>query len=46
MHFRIEILDDIAIAPYLNEPEALAARRLTDDLTRYFSSEITRHAGA
>ena len=46
MHFRIEILDDIAIAPYLNEPEALAARRLTDDLTRYFSLETTRHAGA
>lgn len=48
MHFRIEVLDDIAIAPYLDDalPEALAARRLTDDLTRYFTSETTRHAGA
>lgn len=48
MHFRIEVLDDIAIGAFADDavPEALAARRLTEHLTRYFTSETTRHAGA
>lgn len=48
MHFRIHVLDDIPIAAYTggDEPEALAARRLTQDLTDYFSRETQAHAGA
>lgn len=48
MHFRIQIHEDLAIDPYLqdNEPEALSARRLTDDLTAFFTLEMSRHAGA
>ena len=48
MHFRIHVLDDIPIAGYTrgDEPEALAARRLTQDLTDYFSRETQAHAGA
>jgi 1-acyl-sn-glycerol-3-phosphate acyltransferase len=46
MHIRLEVDDDIAIAPFLADgaPEAVAARRLTDHLTDYFSRE-TPHAG-
>lgn len=48
MHFRITVLDDLPIAPYVadDQPEALAARRLTDDLTRFFAKETSAHAGA
>ncbi|MBK9656610.1 MAG: 1-acyl-sn-glycerol-3-phosphate acyltransferase [Rhodanobacteraceae bacterium] len=48
MHFRIEVRDDIPIAPYTSgdEPEALAARRLTQDLNHYFLQETAAHAGA
>lgn len=48
MHFRIEVRDDIPIAPYIggDEPEALAARRLTHDLNLYFLQETAAHAGA
>ncbi|MDK2124928.1 lysophospholipid acyltransferase family protein [Parachitinimonas caeni] len=49
MQFTIEVKDDIAVQPFLdqsqNEP-ALAARQLTDYLHNYFSTENQAHAGA
>lgn len=48
LHFRICVGEDIAVAPFLqacgDEP-ALAARRLTDYLTEYFSNQRGKHAG-
>ena len=42
-HMRLVVGEDLAIAPFLSEPgvargEALAARRITDYLTRYFDT--------
>lgn len=47
MHFRIAVHPDIPIATYLEgeRSEAQAARRLTLDLTRYFTLETQSHAG-
>jgi 1-acyl-sn-glycerol-3-phosphate acyltransferase len=43
-HLEFDIGEDIAVAPFLadNASEAIAARRLTDHLTAYFSPEIPR----
>jgi 1-acyl-sn-glycerol-3-phosphate acyltransferase len=45
-HIEFEVGEDIAVAPFLADSasEAIAARRLTDHLTAYFSPE-TRCAG-
>jgi 1-acyl-sn-glycerol-3-phosphate acyltransferase len=44
--FRIEVLDDIPIATFIDAAasEVLAARRLTDYLQSYFTQEYQRHA--
>lgn len=46
MHMRLEVGEDLPVAPFLADgaSEAVAARRLTDHLTDYFSRE-TPHAG-
>ena len=43
-HVRIEVLPDIPVAPYLagGAAEALAARRLTEDLGETFKTELAR----
>ena len=43
-HVRIEVLPDIPVAPYLagGAADALAARRLTEDLGETFKTELAR----
>jgi 1-acyl-sn-glycerol-3-phosphate acyltransferase len=46
VYFRIEVRDDIAIDSFIADgaAEAIAARRLTDYLQRYFTDEVQSHA--
>lgn len=46
MHFRIVVHADLPIAAFLDgqEPEALAARKLTSELNRFFAVECQAHA--
>lgn len=49
MQFSIEVRDDIAVQPFLDQAggeAAIAARRLTDHLQSYFETERPAHAGA
>ncbi|MFZ6649497.1 lysophospholipid acyltransferase family protein [Undibacterium sp. TJN25] len=49
IQFTIDIQDDIAVRPFIEQAEgemAVAARQLTHHLHHYFSTENTHHAGA
>ena len=48
MHFTITVHDEIPVAPFIAQAGgelAIAARRLTEHLQHYFSTEIPTHAG-
>jgi 1-acyl-sn-glycerol-3-phosphate acyltransferase len=38
----VEVQEDLPIRPFLEDPPALAARRLTEHLTHHFSKELAR----
>jgi 1-acyl-sn-glycerol-3-phosphate acyltransferase len=43
----VEVQPDLAVRPFLDDPPALAARRLTDHLADHFAKELARvHAAA
>ncbi len=48
MQFTVKVHDAIAVAPFIAQAEgevAIAARRLTQHLQHYFSTEVLTHAG-